>query len=355
MSKNIVLLFDGTWNKPSEFTDPECSTDTNVRRFYASIHKTTAAGQPQDAWYNQGVGTRWWNTIQGGVFGHGLDEHVVSGYEHLCKVFEPECKIYLLGFSRGAYTARSLIGMIRKAGILRTPGQTNLASAYALYRARGIHPNAPSAQRFRDLHSYKTEIHFVGVWDTVGALGIPLGMFKDFNVSEYGFHDTKLSKIVRNAFHALALDEHRAPYSATLWGPQTLDDKHQRLEQSWFAGAHADVGGGYARQPLSNPPLRWMQQRALQCGLELDVIPVSPCEHDNEQEHYADITDSFAHFLGGVWAATSKRNFRRVGLEDDGPQRVHWTLADRLEKRNAYRPVNIGLSSCITRGRIDRD
>ena len=98
VSKNIVLLFDGTWNKPSDVADPEARTDTNVRRFYSSICAETADGDPQVAWYNQGVGTQWWNKIQGGAFGRGLDQHLISGYEHLCRVFEDGCRIYLLGF-----------------------------------------------------------------------------------------------------------------------------------------------------------------------------------------------------------------------------------------------------------------
>lgn len=355
MPKNIVLLFDGTWNRPSESNDPERSTDTNVRRFCASVHSETATGSPQVVWYNQGVGTQWWNKVRGGAFGCGLDDHIVSGYEHLCEIFEPDSNIYLLGFSRGAYTARSLVGMIRKAGILRTVNPSDVQAAYALYRARDVHPNSPTAQSFRLLNSWESSIHFVGVWDTVGALGIPLGVFQDFNSDLYGFHDTKLSRIVRNAFQALALDEHRGPYAATLWGPQAADDTNQRLEQTWFSGAHADVGGGYARQPLSNPPLRWMQQRAAECGLALDVLPISPVERDSEREHYAAITDSFAQFLGGAWASMGARVFRRVGIKEDGPQRVHWTLVDRLQNTTAYRPVNLGISSCIVRGQIDRN
>jgi len=201
MAKNIALLFDGTWNEPSVSKYPEESTDTNVRRFHDSIRPKADDDTPQVHWYNAGVGTEWMNKVRGGAFGNGLDEHIIEGYAKLLELYAPGDRIYLLGFSRGAYTARSLVGLVRMVGLLRSTGKLTVHEAYNFYRSHDKGPNSRAARELRAANSIEVEIHFVGVWDTVGAMGIPLKLFKDFNAERYGFHDPKLSHIVRNAFH----------------------------------------------------------------------------------------------------------------------------------------------------------
>jgi uncharacterized protein (DUF2235 family) len=373
MSKNIVLCFDGTWNKPSESKVPEESTDTNVFRFYQSLRDTTLDGKLQVKWYDAGVGTEWMNKVRGGAFGLGLDKHIIDGYLELCRQYEPEDKVFIVGFSRGAYTARSVVGLIRNAGVLckddqqapiKDPqtGKVDVEKltlvgdeAYDLYRTRDQGPDSETARTFRAKHSHEIEIDFVGVWDTVGALGVPLKSFSQFNSAKYTFHDTKLSKIVRNAFHALALDEHRKPYVPTLWGPQAADDKRQRIEQAWFPGAHADVGGGYAKQPLSNIPLRWMQRRAEECGLALEIIPTPTEEDAMKREYLADTHDSFSEFLHGAYAMLEERFFRPVGRDDDGIQTLHSALTRRLKLLPSYKPLNNGLSRALMSKQISDD
>lgn len=355
MAKNIVLLFDGTWNEPSANQDPEESTNTNVRRFHDSIRLAADDGTPQVKWYNAGVGTEWMNKVRGGAFGNGLDEHIIEGYAKLLELYLPGDRIYLLGFSRGAYTARSLVGFVRMVGLLRATEEQKLREAYDFYRSHDKGPNSRAACEFREVHSVEVDIHFVGVWDTVGALGIPLKLFKRFNAERYGFHDLRLSHIVRNAFHAMALDEHRGPYSVTMWGPKSPDNVAQRLEQVWFAGAHADVGGGYVAQPLANPPLRWMQRRAIECGLAVDVLPDAADLEAQRQEYLAPAHDSFAEFLNGNYAKIGRRFYRPVGRSGDGVQVLHPSLLARLLEIEQFRPVNDGLASMLVRRTISTD
>src|SRR5262249_32287275 len=126
-------------------------------------------------------------------------------------------QIFVLGFSRGAYTARSLVGMIRNVGLLLPANKSSVDAAYQFYRNRDDSADTPQAIAFRQQYSREVEIQFLGVWDTVGALGIPLSALEWLNSATYGFHDTELSGIVKNAFHAVAIDEHRIDYQATLW------------------------------------------------------------------------------------------------------------------------------------------
>jgi uncharacterized protein (DUF2235 family) len=352
MPKNIAILFDGTWNKPAEFEqDPGSKADTNVRRFYNSIETFTVDGRAQLASYDKGVGTEWLNKIRGGAFGRGLDEHILGQYAHLCRNYEPGDSVYVVGFSRGAYSARSLVGLVRNSGVLREPAEGRVTRAYELYRKRDRSADTPEAVDFRREHSRAIEIEFLGVWDTVGSLGIPLTAFQELNDERYGFHDTKLSRIVKNAFQALALDEHREPYKPTFMTQQE-DASGQRLEQVWFAGAHSDVGGGYPDQPLADAPLRWMQQRAKECGLNVSVLPEPLDEAARRAECLAETHDSFKAFLGGVHAAHHQRYYRPVGREQDGPQKLHWTVKRRLDESHDYQPGNEGFMACVDRGDI---
>jgi uncharacterized protein (DUF2235 family) len=352
MPKNIAMLFDGTWNKPAEFQqDAGSKCDTNVRRFYNSIDTFADDGREQVAAYDFGVGTEWLNAVRGGAFGRGLDTHIRKAYEHLCRIYEPDDKVYVLGFSRGAYSARSMVGLIRNSGVLREANAVKVDEAYELYRKRDRSADTPGAVEFRRRYSREIEIEFLGVWDTVGSLGIPFTVFQELNDERYGFHDTKLSRIVKNAFQGLAIDEHREPYKPTFM-IQQKNAGEQRLEQVWFAGAHSDVGGGYPDQPLSDPPLRWMQRRAKECGLNVEVLPERADDAAKRAEYLAEGHDSFGEFLAGGYAAIAERYYRPVGREDDGPQKLHSTLKRRLDEVAGYRPGNDGLVACVTRGDI---
>ena len=200
-----------------------------------------------------------------------------SGYRFLVENYEPGDELYFFGFSRGAFTARSTAGLVRNSGILRAAHVDRIKDAYALYRARGrrSHPRGIEAQIFRQMYSHPDpEIHFVGVWDTVGALGHPdRRRAHAVDRKRWSFHDTTLSSHVRFAFQALAIDEQRGPFRPTLWEQQE-GATGQTLEQLWFAGVHSDVGGGYSDPGLAEIPLLWMVERARECGLAFDVRPL---------------------------------------------------------------------------------
>ena len=162
--QRLIMLFDGTWNDPED--------QTNVYRISRCLHDYDG-DMRQRFFYNAGVGTSKLERFRGGVFGYGLSKNLLAGYEWLAKRYTDGEEIWIFGFSRGAYTARSLVGLIRKCGLLHivTPGL--LEKAESIYRDEGLSPDADVCKDFRERYSRSPRIHFIGVWDTVGALGVP--------------------------------------------------------------------------------------------------------------------------------------------------------------------------------------
>jgi uncharacterized protein (DUF2235 family) len=382
MSKRIVLCFDGTWNTPAEkfsglaalherfkelaglsdadmraaieHVDPAAGVETNVCRLYRSVQRLGAgdvqAGElPQTKWYDKGVGTNWYDNIAGGAFGLGLSQKIREGYQYLSDTYDDGDEVFVIGFSRGAYTARSFVGMIRNCGLLPKgqsgggPNSPMLLEAYELYRARDDGPDSERAQHFRaDKGARIIPIKFLGVWETVGALGIPLESFDAFNKAQFEFHDTELSGVVQNAFHAVAVDEHREPYKVSLWDPK--QKLNQTIEQRWFLGPHADVGGGYQSRALSDIALRWMQEKAQGCGLRLDGTGIPEVADNNV---IGEMADSFKAFLFGVFALFNKRYYRPVCEAKFGNEVVDDCVPNRIKKIMNYRPANAGLMETL--------
>jgi uncharacterized protein (DUF2235 family) len=297
----IAIFCDGTWNR----FDSDCQT--HVARLAAACAQTN----DQKVLYFEGVGTgtgmvsavgRWLSKVGGGLFGWGLNRNIKAAYAALCEHYQPGDKIMIFGFSRGAYTARSLAGMIRKCGILADVSPDNLNRAFSLYRTRGSAntPDAPQIWAIRrhlspdyatsaeDVirradHSYLVRITYLGVWDTVGALGIPssiLGRFATLWNARYAFHDTSLSHLVEQARQAVALDERRVLFEPSLWdnldasarGPglnRGNQSETRDYQQLWFAGSHGVVGGASAPGGLAAASLAWIWAGAHQAGLSL--------------------------------------------------------------------------------------
>lgn len=358
--KRIVLCFDGTWDKPEDHT--------NVYHFYESVRND---GQEQLAKYFKGVGTDGIaDRILGGIFGEGISSRIKEGYAYLVQQYELGDEIFLVGFSRGAYTARSLVGLIRKAGLLRTKTKNQedlknlIEEAYGLYRLPDLNPDTDKARTFRKKHSYydaskenageplytnPVKIKFLGVWNTVGALGIPstvlslLGYSKEETeeIKSKEFHDVKLSGLVENAFHALAIDEHRGDFWATLWNPERKPQ--QRMEQVWFVGAHTDVGGGAGDSnydTLSKIALKWMQRKANECGLEFyDDKRVTRTPKDS----LAKIYDSYTSFVRehAKDFIEKGRHYREIGTTRYGHEIIHESVNSRLDENSEYRPQNL--------------
>lgn len=303
-AQRLILLFDGTWNDPQD--------RTNVYRLAGDILDYDDHGVRQRFFYEPGVGTRRWERVIGGAFGVGLSDNLQKGYEWLVRRYCEGSQIFVFGFSRGAYTARSLVGMIRKCGLLRVATPGLVAEAETLYRDKAAAPDSERCREFRARYSREVEIHLIGVWDTVGALGIPGTI-----LSERGrltWHDTQLSSIVRHAYHAVALDEHRAAYDVSLWSHATGQKKPSQVEveQRWFIGAHANVGGGYRMEdggfdPLASLAYGWMCEKAIVAGLKLRIAAPLP------DAYRAVPRDSYQEFLKGAY-----RWFRSTTRQGDG-------------------------------------
>jgi hypothetical protein len=370
MPKRIAIFFDGTWNTPGEkfkglaalherfagFPTDQAKiaqtlrgtgkglVETNVCRLYRA---TTAAVK----WYDGGVGTEWFNRVRGGAFGTGLSRNLRQGYKFLSDTYEDGDEVFIFGFSRGAYTARSLVGMIRNCGLLPA-GSTGedadsdrMLEAYELYRTRDGSPDGERATGFRKRrNAVMPAIKFLGVWDTVGALGIPVESFDEFNKQAFQFHDTELSGIVQHAYHAIAVDEHRKPYAATLWLPK--QKLNQTVEQRWFIGAHCDIGGGYEDRRLSDITLSWMMQKAEACGLQLDPACKPEVADGNA---LGAVADSFGNFLGGLFKLFQERYFRGVCLSQFGSECVDTSVDARIKTDVAYRPGNQGLQEALAK------
>ena len=307
MAKNIVFCADGTWKGLGQGNGgDELQADaTNVLRLFAALAGAVTpeslrkqdeqekvalgpdGGAIQVAKYLHGVGDSG-NAIRkilGGVFGEGFIERIVRGYTFVSRNYQPGDRIYLAGFSRGAYTVRALGGMIVAMGLLppeamrADDGSHDAAKAYGL----GIHVWAEYRRRAGKastllgyLEEFKSRridparllqgvgIEAIGVWDTVGSLGVPLYDPADAKkIDVFQFADRALSPKVRNGFHAIAIDEQRGDFEPTLW------DARDGVQQRWFCGAHADVGGGYPTQDLSGFALDWMIGHFKGCGVAI--------------------------------------------------------------------------------------
>ncbi|MGR8942366.1 MAG: DUF2235 domain-containing protein [Gammaproteobacteria bacterium] len=233
-------------------------------------------------YYHPGVGGEGGliDSMVGGAVGTGISRHICSAYHWLGKNYEEDDEIYLFGFSRGAFTARSLGGFLQR-GLLNLhdldPGESWLRVHKAYdegYRVKDAKQDdwAENWAFFHQKEGQKDQpapIHFIGVWDTVGALGIPddLEIFNLFDIEDkWRFHNTELGDHVKTARHAMALDEIRSSFTVTRWDKKP--DKHKTdLLELWFPGVHSDVGGGYADSSLSNGALLWMMEESGKVGL----------------------------------------------------------------------------------------
>ena len=277
MAKRLIVCCDGTWNEPG------AGRDTNVVKLSKAVSPSATDGRSQIVFYDRGVGTGdLLDRVLGGAMGHGLTQTVLDAYRFFAEHYEPDGELYLFGSSCGAYTARSTVGMIRNSGLLRADQLDQLREAHHLYRSRRVHPKDPEAIAFREQHSHQPRIKFLGLWDTVGSLGVPISRIRRWVLAvpginrryrdRYEFQDVELSSIVANAFHAVAIDEAPEGFEATLWTNPA--DADQRVEQLWFAGAHSDVGGGYRQVALSDLALWWMLEKAAECNLAFEREPL---------------------------------------------------------------------------------
>ena len=330
MNKRIIICADGTWNRPEE--DIKRDFPTNVLRLARAIKPTDIDGVPQQVFYDWGVGS-YYQQFAGGATGKGLHKNIMDDYRYIVQNYSPGDEIFLFGFSRGSYTIRSLCGLINNCGILKRPDANLIQQAFNLYKKSGK-ANMPSGDKsiaFREQHSHPDKtVHFVGVWDTVGAMGIPisfLGLFDDKDE----FYDTKIGSNVKVARHAMAIDEHRSDFEPTIWEEKPTMD----LVQVWFAGAHSNVGGSYKPDPdgslLSDNALDWMIKEAAMHGLTMEPhlrqsINKSPTAtlHNSRRSFYR-----------------VKRKFYRELNHGKGEVLFHRSVKQRWDADDKYRPKNL--------------
>ena len=331
--KRIITCSDGTWNKQDN-KDHGVDAPTNVSQLHKLICDFDTNGIEQKAFYDEGVGSRWPH-IPGAVFGSGINANIKQAYEFIAENYNPGDEIYLFGFSRGAYTARSVAGLIRNSGLLQKGHINKLSEAFALYRRRDDNskPDSLEAIGFKKKYCYDdVRIKFIGVWDTVGELGIPIKAFDTINKELLNccFHDVKLSSFVDYAFHALAIDEHRIPFEPALWEQRDNAKGKQVLEQVWFPGVHSDVGGGYCDHGVSDGSFLWMIDKAKATGLEFhELSAIKP-----------NLADKIHDSMSGLYRISGSVN-RKIGNGPDFNEHISASAEERLNAdTNGYQSTS---------------
>lgn len=302
--RNLVVCCDGTWNTPDQKHDG-IPVPTNVVRLYHALAEKDAEGHEQLGYYHTGVGTEgnWLQRAAGGSFGEGLGKNIQSAYKWLGVNYRPGDRVFLFGFSRGAYTARSLGGLMTICGLLdlsQLPDEEawpRVETAYSKgYRKRQETGEWAKGWDFHlDADGKPVPIYFLGVWDTVGALGVPddLALLNLLdNPARYAFHDTRLSDKVLHARHAVAMDEVRASFLPTLW---TDIAGRANVQQIWFPGVHCDIGGGYAEKGLADGALAWMMDEAQGTGLAFKKDMRAQVKPDVQDVLHDSCTGVFKH------------------------------------------------------------
>jgi uncharacterized protein (DUF2235 family) len=354
--KRLAVFLDGTWNVVGD--------NTNVWRLKSLCAPVGTDGSPQVAYYDKGV-----NGFFGGVFGDGVDTIIRNAYQWLVDRYNSGDDIFVFGFSRGAYTARSLAGFIAKCGLLKAGGALGVTQLYNRYRradastiwalldaqASGEVGNFTLEEQLMLKYAMAVHIKLVGVWDTVGDLGIPWYTLEGLKWwSTEGFLTTGLRVPIDNGFHALAIDEHRLAFAPTLWTIRHSDTPDPErppprpltsVEQRWFVGAHANVGGGYASDLLPQVPLRWLMNKASLHGLAFR----NDVELDGD-ELTAPVTDSYRNFMYGIYHLLSAPHYRPIGAQpiptDGGTdsnvnETIDASVFARWNGNPDYRPPNL--------------
>jgi uncharacterized protein (DUF2235 family) len=324
MSKRIIFCADGTWDKPKN--------DTNVYK----VFKATPVMPGQVTFYDDGVGSDGtpFEKLAGGAIGDGLFQKIKDGYKQIMHAYEQGDDIFIFGFSRGAYTARSLAGMIAICGLPTSPVDDDAMLVNTAFQAyRNKDQRTALLASLAKYNLFDAKIKMVGVWDTVGSLGIP-ALFGGVDPVLYGFLDTNLHPDVLNAYQALAIDECRRQFPPTLWTPPSPPVAGQVLDQVWFSGVHCDVGGGYPETGLSDITFSWMLGKAKNLGLQItDTVWAQYASLDANQA-LAQIHKSW----NLLWLFPKSRTIANDAALSN-------SVAIRCKNDTTYQPGNLSLSN----------
>jgi uncharacterized protein (DUF2235 family) len=366
--KNIVICSDGTGNTTIK------DRGTNVFKLFEAVdvngHRADMTLRRQLAFYDDGVGTQdlRWIRVFAGATGYGLSRNVKRLYRELCRVYEPGDAIYLFGFSRGAFTVRTLAGLISECGLLppqeyatEREFRTQARAAYKAYRRKyrallaRLSPRAGMAadefkaryaRRDRSGRPLEPSIKLLGVWDTVDAVGLPFRLADAWNalIWQFKFNTTSLTPIVEKGCHALAMNDDRASFQPVLWS-ERKEDVRSRVEQVWFAGAHSNVGGGYPQQGMSLVSLGWMMTRAEEQGLRFTEFARAQYM---AQEAFADKLYNPRSGLG-VFYRWKPRNVTKLCARNGiAFPKVHVSVFERIvQAPEGYAPGNVPPSCTV--------
>jgi len=330
MSKNIVVFSDGTGQEGGK------GNNSNVYKLFNMVEDRSPQ---QIAFYDRGLGTGW-RKITGNGAGMGISKNIKECYEFIFNNYETGDQIYLFGFSRGATTVRSLAGFIDLFGILPKSRPELIHKAWKIYAIKTSTKERKMEEKewkrivkakefVEHHHTMWCKIKFIGVWDTVAALGIPFkfidNIVEKIPGMKHGFHDLTLSQSIENAYHALSIDDERLTFHPTLWEAEHLP--YQTVSQVWFCGMHTDVGGGYPEQQLSDITLEWMTDNAKNHGLH--IYP-----HNKITATLNPVPDGFMH---NSRSGKFSKYFRKKGRfwpenRSDTPI-VHWSVVERKKSK----------------------
>ncbi|MCZ6574223.1 MAG: DUF2235 domain-containing protein [Planctomycetota bacterium] len=326
--KNIVVFSDGTGQEGGK------GSNTNVYKLFNMILDRSPADQI--GFYDRGLGTGW-RKLTGSIAGMGISKNIQECYKFIFENFDASDRVFLFGFSRGAATVRSLSAFLALFGVLPKSRPELIKQAYKIYKKRNKAKRKRLADEFLARHhTMKVPVQFLGVWDTVAALGVP---FRTMDVLldripfwRHKFHSYELNKRVKHGRHALAIDDERRTFHPLLWDEETFPE--QTMKQVWFCGMHTDVGGGYKEQGLSDVALQWMIDEATQHGLLIypdHKVTINPDAHGK-------MHDSRSGFPGKLF-----RKEQRFWPKTRGDKPVvHASVIQRAEeasgKHGPYRP-----------------
>jgi uncharacterized protein (DUF2235 family) len=364
MPKRIVVCSDGTGNTAIK------GRGTNVFKLFEAVdldsHRYDPGVTPQIAIYDDGVGTENFKPLKllAGATGWGLSRNVKHLYAELARVYDPGDEIFMFGFSRGAFTVRTLVGFIATCGLVdtrRLPERTassfhaTVNKGYSAYRAcyqpflqqAFVSPSTTKAATFKSTYSHPgdTRIRFVGVWDTVDAVGLPfhLGDVLNATVYRFKFPDHELSRIVDRACHALAIDDERQTFHPLMWTERPGDA--ERVSQVWFAGAHSNVGGGYPKQGMSFVALDWMLDQAARAGRPFNQhgLRLNASDRDWFREH-ASVDDKLYDPRAGlgVFYRWRLRDIEQICKAHGVRPKIHVSVLERIAHgTDDYSPGNL--------------